>query len=211
MTAMRNSEARSVSVRSSRDVLPAPGELMRFRARMPCLANCSFRLAASFPLASRTLRITGISTISSFIPPRYAGRTARGPFPLNARIARRRWTRRKEMLSLDGRESMSALGTLESDGNLFGFQHSAFEVGSAVSASKAKESFRDDVGECSISYPYQQQTMDVMLSISSRTMDNRLVTTDISCMAELLWLIPGTRLGSFWTEAQGRSVGEKEW
>ena len=90
MTAMRNSEARSVSVRSSRDVLPAPGELMRFRARMPCLANCSFRLAASFPLASRTLRITGISTISSFIPPRYAGRTARGPFPLNARIARRR-------------------------------------------------------------------------------------------------------------------------
>ena len=27
------------SVRSSRDVLPAPGELMRFRARMPCLAN----------------------------------------------------------------------------------------------------------------------------------------------------------------------------
>ena len=40
------------------------------------------------------------------------------------------WTRRKEVLSLDGRESMSALGTLESDGNLLGFQHSAFEVGS---------------------------------------------------------------------------------
>lgn len=74
------------------------------------------------------------------------------------------WTRRKEMLSLAGRASMSALGTLESDGNLFGFQHSAFEVGSRRKRLKGKgKGFRDDVGECSISYPYQQQAMDVVL------------------------------------------------
>ena len=42
-------------------VFPAPGELMRFKVRMPCLAKCSFRRADSFSLASRTLRITGIS------------------------------------------------------------------------------------------------------------------------------------------------------
>lgn len=52
---------RSASVRSSREVFPAPGELMRFKVRMPCLAKCSFRRADSFSLASRTLRITRIS------------------------------------------------------------------------------------------------------------------------------------------------------
>ena len=82
----------------------------------------------------------------------------------------------------------------------------------AVSASKAKERASGTMLE---SAPYRTRTSSrrwtSCFSISSRTMDNRLVTTDISCMAELLWLIPGTRLGSFWTEAQGRSVGEKEW
>ena len=74
------------------------------------------------------------------------------------------WTRCKEVLSFDGREGMSALGTLESDGNLFGFQHGALEIRSRRKRLKGKgKRFRDDVGQCAIPYPYQQEAMDVVL------------------------------------------------
>ena len=72
MTAMRNSPARSCRVRSSRVVLPAPGDEIRFRARILRSRSFSRTLAAIFSLASRTLRTTGICIVSS---------RNSGPFP----------------------------------------------------------------------------------------------------------------------------------
>ena len=57
---MRNSPARSLRVRSSRVVLPAPGELMRFSASMPFSESSRRTCPAIFSFASKTLRTTGI-------------------------------------------------------------------------------------------------------------------------------------------------------
>lgn len=74
------------------------------------------------------------------------------------------WARREEMLSLDGRKGMPALGAFESDGDFFSFQHSTLEIGSRRERLKGKrEGFRDDVGQRAIAYPHQQQAVDVVL------------------------------------------------
>lgn len=71
--------------------------------------------------------------------------------------------RREEMLSLDGRKGMPALGTFEGDGDCFGFQHRALEIGSRRKRLKSeRKGFRDDVGQRAIAHPHQQQAMDVV-------------------------------------------------
>src|SRR5208337_225086 len=62
-TATRRVGAKASRVRSSRLVLPAPGELIRFKQRTPCSAKRARSSSAMRPFSFKTLRSRGTRSI----------------------------------------------------------------------------------------------------------------------------------------------------